>query len=157
MNIGPKPLKTGATKNSNHLPFSYLPFAIFRHKVTKKQRKTENFSVFTFHFSLFFVPLQRKLQGTGCSAVGSAHVWGARGRKFESCHPDLRRSRKLNNKQSAPSLFIVSLEAPTRLSAQRTQWREPTSQHPKQNITSYLVCTFMYIQLHIHEYSIAPT
>ena len=25
---------------------------------------------------------------TGCSAVGSAHVWGARGRQFESGHPD---------------------------------------------------------------------
>ena len=30
-----------------------------------------------------------KLNGAGCSVVGSAHVWGARGRKFESCHPDL--------------------------------------------------------------------
>ena len=34
----------------------------------------------------------RGQKGTGCSAVGSAHVWGARGRKFESCHPDLRKS-----------------------------------------------------------------
>ena len=25
---------------------------------------------------------------SGCSAVGSAHVWGARGRQFESGHPD---------------------------------------------------------------------
>jgi hypothetical protein len=24
--------------------------------------------------------------------IGSAHVWGARGRKFESCHPDQRKS-----------------------------------------------------------------
>ena len=57
------------------------------------------------------IPLQREMQGTGCSAVGSAHVWGARGRKFESCHPDLRKSRKLNNKQSALSfLYLVSGE-----------------------------------------------
>ena len=40
-----------------------------------------------------------KLNGAGCSAVGSAHVWGARGRKFESCHPDLRR-------ESCGSLFL---------------------------------------------------
>ena len=36
----------------------------------------------------------RGQKGTGCSAVGSAHVWGARGRKFESCHPDLRRAKQ---------------------------------------------------------------
>ena len=27
---------------------------------------------------------------SGCSAVGSVHVWGARGRRFESGHPDLQ-------------------------------------------------------------------
>ena len=37
------------------------------------------------------LPLQHKRKVSGCSAVGSAHVWGARGRKFESCHPDLRK------------------------------------------------------------------
>ena len=30
----------------------------------------------------------RKTQGSGFSAVGSAHVWGARGRWFESSNPD---------------------------------------------------------------------
>ncbi len=25
---------------------------------------------------------------SGCGAVGSVLVWGARGRKFKSCHPD---------------------------------------------------------------------
>ncbi len=25
---------------------------------------------------------------SGCSAVGSVHVWGARGRRFKSGHPD---------------------------------------------------------------------
>ena len=29
-----------------------------------------------------------KLKGSGFSAVGSAHVWGARGRWFESSNPD---------------------------------------------------------------------
>ena len=38
------------------------------------------------------LPLQHKRKVSGCSAVGSAHVWGARGRKFESCHPDLKRA-----------------------------------------------------------------
>lgn len=33
----------------------------------------------------FAVPL------TGSGAVGSARVWGARGRKFESCLPDIKR------------------------------------------------------------------
>ena len=30
------------------------------------------------------------MQGSGFSAVGSAHVWGARGRWFESSNPDLK-------------------------------------------------------------------
>ena len=29
-----------------------------------------------------------KQKGSGFSAVGSAHVWGARGRWFESSNPD---------------------------------------------------------------------
>ena len=33
---------------------------------------------------------------SGCSAVGSAHVWGARGRQFESGHPDNSVKRKAN-------------------------------------------------------------
>ena len=37
------------------------------------------------------LPLQHKRKVSGCSAVGSAHVWGARGRKFESCHPDSKK------------------------------------------------------------------
>ena len=32
-----------------------------------------------------------KLKGSGFSAVGSAHVWGARGRWFESSNPDWRK------------------------------------------------------------------
>ena len=32
-----------------------------------------------------------KHKGSGFSAVGSAHVWGARGRWFESSNPDLKR------------------------------------------------------------------
>ena len=33
--------------------------------------------------------------GSGFSAVGSAHVWGARGRWFESSNPDKRKSKPL--------------------------------------------------------------
>ena len=32
---------------------------------------------------------------TGCSAVGSALVWGARGRKFKSCHSDHIKEQRL--------------------------------------------------------------
>ena len=32
------------------------------------------------------------LKGSGFSAVGSAHVWGARGRWFESSNPDRKRN-----------------------------------------------------------------
>ena len=52
------------------------------------------------------LPLQHKRKVSGCSAVGSAHVWGARGRKFESCHPDLRRLSFAWN-----SAFIVYMSA----------------------------------------------
>ena len=31
------------------------------------------------------------LKGSGFSAVGSAHVWGARGRWFESSNPDQKK------------------------------------------------------------------
>ena len=46
--------------------------------------------------------------GSGFSAVGSAHVWGARGRWFESSNPD--RSEGVENKRvSAPFLFLPIL------------------------------------------------
>ena len=32
-----------------------------------------------------------KQKGSGFSAVGSAHVWGARGRWFESSNPDQKK------------------------------------------------------------------
>ena len=32
-----------------------------------------------------------KRKGSGFSAVGSAHVWGARGRWFESSNPDQKK------------------------------------------------------------------
>ena len=51
----------------------------------------------------------RAQKGTGCSAVGSAHVWGARGRKFESCHPDLRKS--INDHQIVDAFLFVSSAA----------------------------------------------
>ena len=38
--------------------------------------------------------LQKELC-SGCSAVGSAHVWGARGRQFESGHPDKNKAKGL--------------------------------------------------------------
>ena len=37
---------------------------------------------------------------SGFSAVGSAHVWGARGRWFESSNPDQKRENRM-----IPSLF----------------------------------------------------
>ena len=36
-----------------------------------------------------------KQKGSGFSAVGSAHVWGARGRWFESSNPDKKESKPL--------------------------------------------------------------
>ena len=34
---------------------------------------------------------------SGFGAVGSAHVWGARGRWFESSNPDIKDERSLSN------------------------------------------------------------
>lgn len=45
----------------------------------------------------------------GFGAVGSAHVWGARGRKFESCHPDLRKSIGSLTVVDAFSLYACAL------------------------------------------------
>ena len=59
------------------------------------------------------LPLQHKRKVSGCSAVGSAHVWGARGRKFESCHPDLKRAEF--HKGFSPR-FICSAQELSRLS-----------------------------------------
>ena len=33
---------------------------------------------------------------SGCGAVGSVHVWGTWGRKFESSHPDLMEKNSIN-------------------------------------------------------------
>ena len=38
-------------------------------------------------------------QGSGFSAVGSAHVWGARGRWFESSNPDQRKIQTSDNRK----------------------------------------------------------
>ena len=43
---------------------------------------------------------------TGCSAVGSARVWGASGNKFESCHPDKAAKRQVLRFQLLP--FFLS-------------------------------------------------
>ena len=59
------------------------------------------------------LPLQHKRKVSGCSAVGSAHVWGARGRKFESCHPDLKRAEF--HKEFSPR-FICSAQELSRFS-----------------------------------------
>ena len=71
-----------------------LKLAILSTKLSKNLQVTKK--------SHNFAPTK---QGTGCSAVGSAHVWGARGRKFESCHPDLRRSW-----QTTGSFFLGGLK-----------------------------------------------
>ncbi len=36
-----------------------------------------------------------KQKGSGFSAVGSAHVWGARGRWFESSNPDQKKKMSI--------------------------------------------------------------
>ena len=58
----------------------------------RKKQDANNFSLFTFHFSFFVVPLHRFSQYSdklsGCSAVGSAPGLGPGGRPFESGHPD---------------------------------------------------------------------
>ena len=48
---------------------------------------------------------KKQYEGSGFSAVGSAHVWGARGRWFESSNPD--RSEGVETKVSAPFLFVL--------------------------------------------------
>ena len=45
------------------------------------QKKTCNFAL-----AFGFTPIMQ----SGCSAVGSALRSGRRGRKFESCHPDIK-------------------------------------------------------------------
>ena len=45
-----------------------------------------------------------KQKGSGFSAVGSAHVWGARGRWFESSNPDQTKGKSENRK--VPGLFL---------------------------------------------------
>ena len=45
---------------------------------------------------------------SGFSAVGSAHVWGARGRWFESSNPDLG-GKKLIFSNLPPFLYLFSL------------------------------------------------
>ena len=58
--------------------------------------------------SIYCLPLHSlKRQCSGFSAVGSAHVWGARGRWFESSNPDIIKrscSRKVRN-----SFFVIGL------------------------------------------------
>ena len=45
-----------------------------------------------------------KCKGSGFSAVGSAHVWGARGRWFESSNPD--KSEGVGTKKVS-ALFLI--------------------------------------------------
>ena len=42
---------------------------------------------------------------SGFSAVGSAHVWGARGRWFESSNPD---NKKISGRFTTTYLFVLS-------------------------------------------------
>ena len=48
-------------------------------------------------------------KGSGFSAVGSAHVWGARGRWFESSNPDQK--EKAENQQILGLLSFYQLSA----------------------------------------------
>ena len=50
-----------------------------------------------------------RIFGSGFSAVGSAHVWGARGRWFESSNPD-RTEKAENHKILGLFLFIGFLK-----------------------------------------------
>jgi hypothetical protein len=58
--------------------------------------------LFTFHYHLF-------AKKTGCSAVGSVRLWGGRGRKFESCHPDGDRLQSLDNQCIIKALLFSIL------------------------------------------------
>ena len=51
-----------------------------------------------------------KQKGSGFSAVGSAHVWGARGRWFESSNPDQERKRLRIKRFLVFFVFIGFLE-----------------------------------------------
>ena len=51
----------------------------------------------------------RKQTVSGFSAVGSAHVWGARGRWFESSNPDQEKAQELAIKLLEPSFFVYGL------------------------------------------------
>lgn len=45
-------------------------------------------------------------KSSGFSAVGSAHVWGARGRWFESSNPDI--NKRVENQYGFRLFFIMS-------------------------------------------------
>ena len=61
--------------------------------------------MFSKYFFVFFLSVSKKLltfapaykdKQSGFSAVGSAHVWGARGRWFESSNPDQNQNKGLS-------------------------------------------------------------
>ncbi len=47
--------------------------------------------------SKLFTFAHRKINRSGFGAVGSAHVWGARGRWFESSNPDFVKEKADNH------------------------------------------------------------
>ena len=57
-------------------------------KVSKEKIICEKFAVFKDCVYLCTAFPKKMHSGSGFSAVGSAHVWGARGRWFESSNPD---------------------------------------------------------------------
>ena len=57
-------------------------------KVSKEKIICEKFAVFKDCVYLCTAFPKKMHLGSGFSAVGSAHVWGARGRWFESSNPD---------------------------------------------------------------------
>ena len=58
--------------------------------------------------SKLFTFAHRTTNKSGFGAVGSAHVWGARGRWFESSNPDLFEDKGL---KFSPFCFIGNAEA----------------------------------------------
>ena len=69
---------------------------LFSKKHTENLQESKNLRTFA-------ALLEKKhIKGSGFSAVGSAHVWGARGRWFESSNPDQTK------KDSSTVLFLLN-------------------------------------------------
>ena len=91
--------------------------------LSKKKKKLQENLVVSEKVCTFAPANARKhcmKQGSGFSAVGSAHVWGARGRWFESSNPDKRYSKPL----VCSGLVFLYLKW-----SQKTLWESQANHH----------------------------